>query len=200
MEVVEFRFISLDEQYDKKYEAWSRIYEYPLVLTKLRELGATSASTIHNSSWGFEGCHVTFKNDLDAVYHNTLHTDVRASDLPKTALYDITRPAPEIMNGHFDFVINISTIEEVGHDNVTIIKNLYNQVKLGGYLVVTFDYHTRGGGSGNGSIELAKVEEFVGRKIDPCESSQRINGHSSALPHQMFNYLNCGLMILKKTA
>jgi SAM-dependent methyltransferase len=200
MEVVEFRFIRLDEPYDKKYVAWSRVYEYPLVLKKLAELGANSRSLIHNSAWGFAGCHITFKNDLNTAYPQTVHSDVKSSDLPNTFLYDITKPPIENMKNVFDFVINISTIEEVGHNNVAIIRNLFDQVKPGGYLVITFDYHTRTDQPGNGSIQLENVENFLGRKIDPCEYSARINGDLSVCPEHMWNFLNCGLLILKKTS
>ncbi len=200
MEVVEFRYIRLDEPHDKKYEAWSRVYEYPLVLRRLAELGAGADSLIHNTSWGFMGCHVTFKKDLDALYDGTVHSDIRASDLPRTCLYDITKAPEAHMTDAFDFVINISTVEEVGHDNVAIIRNLYDQVKPGGYLIITFDYHPQNSRPGNGSIELEKVENFVGRAIDPCEPALRINGDSSVCPHHYFNYLNCGLLILRKNS
>lgn len=198
MEVVEFRYIRRDEPYDKKYEAWSRVYEYPLVLRRLAELGAGPESAIHNSSWGFMGCHVTFKNDLDVAYPLAVHSDIRPSDLPRTFLYDITQSGGVPLQSVFDFVINISTVEEVGHDNVAIIRNLYDQVKPGGYLVITFDYHPNNSRPGNGSIELEKVEQFVGRAIDPCDPSERINGDASVCPHHYFNYLNCGLLIVRK--
>lgn len=61
MVVIEFRYLTRNDVFDKKYIAWSRIYEYPSVLNMLKKLGATKKSTIHNSSWGFEGCHVHLK-------------------------------------------------------------------------------------------------------------------------------------------
>jgi len=200
MEVIEFRYIRRDEPYDKKYEAWSRVYEYPLVFRRLADLEVGKESLIHNSSWGFMGCHVDFKNDLDAIYPLSVHSDIRPSDLANTFLYDITKPPMFHMKNAFDVVINISTVEEVGYDNVAIIRNLYDQVKPGGYLIITFDYHPQNLRPGNGSIELDKVEAFVGRTIDPCEPDQRINGDSSVCPHHYFNYLNCGLLILRKNS
>ena len=83
MKIVEFRYLTRDDLFDKKYSAWSRIYEYPYVLNKLKQLNANEISMIHNTSWGFEGCHVTFKNDLDDIYTNTLHSDIKKSSLKK---------------------------------------------------------------------------------------------------------------------
>jgi hypothetical protein len=34
-EVVEFRFLTTDDEYDTKYEWWSRMYEYKIVLNML---------------------------------------------------------------------------------------------------------------------------------------------------------------------
>ena len=67
MEVISFRFLNLDDTKNPKYEAWSRIYEYPFVLDALTKLGASSNSTIHNTCWGFQSCHIEFKNDLDKL-------------------------------------------------------------------------------------------------------------------------------------
>ena len=110
MEVVEYRFITTDDTVLFKYEAWSRIYEYPLVLQKIKEIGLTADSLIHNTSWGYEGCHILFKEDLDAVYPQCLHSDIRHSSLPNTFYYDITQQIDEKYHNYFDCVINVSTI------------------------------------------------------------------------------------------
>ena len=65
IEIIDFRFLMVSDNCDLKYNAWSRIYEYPYVLNMLMNLGANKNSKIHNSSFGFEGCHLLFKNDLD---------------------------------------------------------------------------------------------------------------------------------------
>ena len=64
-EIIDFRFLTILDNYDIMYDAWSRIYEYPYVLNMLINLGANENSKIHNSSFGFEGCHILFKNKLD---------------------------------------------------------------------------------------------------------------------------------------
>jgi hypothetical protein len=197
MEVIEFRFLTTDDNSDTKYGAWSRVYEYPFVLNKLKELGANKNSLIHNTSWGYEGCHVTFKNDLDAIYDTCAHTDVRPSNLPKTLIYDITKNEPGL-NNMFDFVINISTIEEVGYDNIEIIKNLFNQVKPGGYLIITFDYCNQLQCiEGQGSMNLNKVSDFIGKHIEGSNNNI-INGNNSILPQNIWSHLNCGTLILRK--
>jgi hypothetical protein len=59
-EIIEFRFLTTDDNYDLKYNWWSRIYEYKYVLDMISKLGGNSQSKIHNTSWGWEGCHVMF--------------------------------------------------------------------------------------------------------------------------------------------
>ena len=198
MEVIEFRFLDLNDIFDKKYEAWSRIYEYSVVLNKLKNLGATENSIFHNTSWGFEGCHVTFKNDLDALYKNVIHSDVKKSNLPNTIIYDITQKIDKKYHNHFDFVLNISTVEEVNYPNVEVIGNLFEQVKPGGYLIITFDYNKDLTNSyGTGSINLLEVEKFCKKSCEPIQSNS-INGANSLLPNNVYHNLNTGILILKK--
>jgi ABC-type transporter Mla MlaB component len=52
---------------------------------------------------------------------------------------DITVQPPEEYINKFDVVINVSTVEEVDADHLEIIKNLLMQVRVGGYLIITFD-------------------------------------------------------------
>jgi len=197
-EISEFRFLSTKDNYNVKYEAWSRIYEYPLVLDILQKLGASKHSSIHNTSWGFEGCHVTFKNDLDNLYNNVLHSDIKGSNLKNTAIYNICEKIQEQYLNYFDFVINISTIEEVNYPNHLVINNLFEQVKPGGYLIITFDYDKNNCNTfGNGSMNLLLVETYINRKIDTCENTL-LNGSNSFLQSYRYSNLNCGLLVIKK--
>jgi len=197
-EVIEFRFLTSDENYDIKYEAWSRIYEYPYVLQTLKKLGATENSIIHNSSWGFEGCHITFLNDLNNLYSKSLHSDIKYSKLNNTFIYDITQKVDEKYINYFDFVINVSTIEEVNYPNNIVINNLFEQVKPGGYLIVTFDYDKNNCTSfGNGSMNLSCIETLINKKIQPCEGN-KINGINSFLPNSDCHHLNCGVLVIQK--
>ena len=201
MEVKEFRFLNIVDECDEKYEAWSRIYEYPYVIDTLKKLGATPESLIHNTSWGYSGCHVTFKEDLDAAYPGTLHSDIRPSNLPNTMYYDITQPIADEFKGAFDFVLNISTVEEVPFNNIQIIKNLLEQVRVGGHLVLTFDVADGDYmADGNGSMNVAAVEDFVNSKINEYERIPHIRGSLSQLPNPRWSHLRVGVLVIQKTA
>lgn len=195
--VEEFRFITRDDIFDKKYIYWSRIYEYPYVINKLKELGAHKNSLIHNTSWGFEGVHVMFKEDMDSIYENVYHTDIKPSRLPKTGVYNITTEPIKEEIEKYDFVVNISTVEEVSFDNIKIIQNLLKQVKKGGYLIITFDYNFMVQLSeGKGSINIGKVQRFLNQKIN--DEGSHITGENSEIRETRCSYLKCGVMVLRK--
>jgi hypothetical protein len=201
MEVKEFRFLNIADTCDTKFEAWSRIYEYPYVLETLKKLGATPESLIHNTSWGFDGCHVTFKNALDEAYPGSLHSDIRMSNLPNTMYYDITQPISDEFKGAFDFVLNISTVEEVPFNNIQIIKNLLEQLRVGGHLVLTFDVADGDYmADGNGSMNVGAVEEFVCSKINDYARIPHIRGSLSKVPNNRWAHLRVGVLVIQKTA
>jgi SAM-dependent methyltransferase len=186
-ELIDFRYLTLADQPDplgfNDGLAWSRVYEYPLALRFLRKVGAR---TVHNSSWGFEGIHVVFKDALDREF-DALHTDQRASELPRTSVYDICKqPAPELVQ-RFDAVLNISVLEEVPHDPVAILMNLLDQVRVGGHLFVTFDVP---------GLDLPRVEALVGRHIE--DQSMRVTGDNSPVRNPSYGYLSCGVLILRR--
>lgn len=195
MKIIEFRYLTRDDLFDKKYLAWSRIYEYPFVLNKLKQHGANENSIIHNTSWGFEGCHITFKNKLDNIYINTLHSDIKKSDLKNTTIYDITKQPKSDLIEHFDFVLNISTVEEVNYSHVNIIKNLLEQVKVGGYLIITFDYNINNT-TGVGSIQLSEVEKHFNIKLHDVDN--KISGMNSENMEERNKLLNCGVLVIQK--
>jgi hypothetical protein len=197
-EIVEFRFLTIDDKFDTKYEAWSRVYEYPYVLDVLKRLEAQKDSKIHNTSWGYEGCHVTFKNDLDFLYENVLHSDIKPQSINNTMVYDITQKIDDKYLNYFDFVLNISTLEEVNCPNDIVLKNLFEQVKTGGYLIITFDYDKNNCNSfGNNSLNLICVETYINSKLQYSEENI-LNGANSVLPHNLFHNLNCGVLVIKK--
>ena len=195
MKVLEFKYLTRNDLFDKKYVAWSRIYEYPYVLNMLTQLGADENSMIHNTSWGFEGCHVTFKNDLDDLYINALHSDIKKSSLKNTTVYDITSPPGDNLIEQFDFVLNISTVEEVNNSHVNIIQNLLKQVKVGGYLIITFDYNDKNT-RGCGSIQLNEVEKYFNIKLE--DNNNKISGVNSEHIEVRNKLLNCGVLIIQK--
>ncbi len=193
MEVKEFRFLNLTDIYDKQFEAWSRIYEYPYVLRTLEQLGSTPSSLIHNTSWGFTGCHITFKDLLDAKYPGVVHSDIRVSTLPNTMYYDVTQSINADFKEMFDFILNISTLHELHLNCVQIIKNLMEQLHVGGHLIVTFDVS-----DDNNNITV--LEDFIGTKIDNSNEVQHIRGDSSQMPNDRWTHLRCGVLVIQKTA
>ena len=195
MKIIDFRLITRNDLFDKKYVAWSRIYEYPYVLNVLTQLGANENSTIHNTSWGYEGCHVTFKNDLDDIYIKTLHSDIKKSSLKNTTVYDITKQPETNLVEQFDFVLNVSTVEEVNYSHVSIIQNLLKQVKVGGYLIITFDYNDKNT-TGVGSIQLKEVEKHFNIKLE--DNDNKISGINSENIEVRNKLLNCGVLIIQK--
>ena len=195
MKILEFKYLTRKDLFDKKYVAWSRIYEYPYVLNVLTQLGANENSTIHNTSWGYEGCHVTFKNDLDDIYIKTLHSDIKKSSLKNTTVYDITKQPETNLVEQFDFVLNVSTVEEVNYSHVSIIQNLLKQVKVGGYLIITFDYNDKNT-TGVGSIQLKEVEKHFNIKLE--DNDNKISGINSENIEVRNKLLNCGVLIIQK--
>jgi hypothetical protein len=187
LDVLEYRKIRISDRHDTKYEAWSRIYEYPLVLDKIREHTASTDISIHNSSWGFNSCHIDFKNDLESEFSEIVNSDLLPSDVPNTVIWDITSPPPAAYLDKFDFVLNVSTVEEVDADHLMIIENLVSQIKPGGLLVMTFDMP---------GMQLKKLNKLVNQEL--VEFDDNLNGANSVLPTAKYSGLNCGLLVLRR--
>lgn len=189
--LLDFRKINLSDEYSEYFNdgvSWSRVYEYPLVINEIKKYYPNNQDIkIHNSSWGFQGVHVTFKNYLDSIYKNVTHSDIKYSNLKKTIVYDITKSPEDKYKEYFDVVINISTLEEVNFDHLQSFKNLFDQVKIGGLLIITFDLP---------GLQLNKFEALFDQKLKT--SNIDINGFNSKLPFSTFGYLSCGIIVLKK--
>lgn len=205
MEIIDFGFFNYNEPYENKYSWWSRIYEYDYVIKTIDSLIKDKDILIHNTSWGYEGDHVIFKNTLDNIYKNSLHSDIKKSNINNTFIYDITKKIDDKYINYFDVVINISTIEEVPFDNIQIIKNLFEQVKVNGYLIITFDFdENTKNKNGNGSMNINEVLEFLKDAINYKDFStistntNSLNGINSVKPNSRYVNLNCGKLILKK--
>lgn len=189
--LLDFRKINLSDEYSEYFNdglSWSRVYEYPLVINEIKKYYPKNQDIkIHNSSWGFQGIHVTFKNYLDSIYKNVIHSDIKYSNLEKTMVYDITKSPEDKYKEYFDVVINISTLEEVNFDHLQSFKNLFDQVKIGGLLIITFDLP---------GLQLNKFEILFDQKLKT--SNMDINGFNSKLPFSIFGHLSCGIIVLKK--
>jgi hypothetical protein len=187
--VVDFRFAETTDVCNLKYGAWSRIYEYPYVidLIKWNMLKNMEKPEIHNTSWGSEGVHVMFRDELDTI-GKCVHSDIVSSEFRETYYYNITEESKEFEN-KFDFVLNVSTIEHLDtvKNRLLAIENLFKQVKVDGYLILTFDYPR---------VSLSEIESLVNFK---CKVSTNIlNGGNSAIPNVGYKDLNIVYLILKK--
>ena len=68
-----------------------------------------------------------------------------------------------------------------------IIKNLYEQVKKEGYLILTFDLP---------GLQIESVEKFLNTKIS--EVKTKLNGSNSMITYTKYTHLNCGILIIQK--
>ena len=136
LKVIEFRKILVSDIFDQQYDdgvSWSRVYEYPLVINILKKY-YKKGDLIHNTSWGFTGIHIKFKENLDRLFGGVIHSDIIESNLDNTFVYDISKPPVKNEIEKYDMVINVSTLEEVNYDHLEIFNNLLLQLKPGGIL------------------------------------------------------------------
>lgn len=187
--VNDFRFLSPTDPQCTKYEAWSRVYEYALVLSVVRGFQGTRKARVHNTAWGFEGCHVTFRDDLDQIA-DCLHTDIVESSMRRTVIYDITLCEPAYAE-RFDYVLNISTVEHLPLEKRRqVVENLYSQVLPGGRLIITFDYPD----AGDDLLDWLSV--LLRQRVQ--DVSVRLNGANSVRPDLRWAHLNIVYLDLTK--
>ena len=187
--VESFRFLSAVDASNPKWLEWSRVYEYELAIEALAQYGASKDSLIHNTCWGFHGCHVLFRDELAGLYPKTIHSDLKASPDPNTIVYDVTkRPSAELTRC-FDFVLNISTLEEIPGKQWKVFRNLMQMVRPGGYLITTFDYP---------GLNLQAFERRLGLKI--ASPDHLLTGKTSIVPNPMWEYLSVGALVVRKRA
>ena len=121
--VLEFKLVDIDYKFDYKWGWWSRVYEYELVLQKLHDLNDLKQTWIHNTCWGYQGCHILFKTELEYEFSNVINSDIQPSSVENTEVYDLKTPCPSEWEEKFDFVLNVSTIEEIDYPNIRIFEN-----------------------------------------------------------------------------
>ena len=180
MKVKQFKQLSYDHPHDAKYKAWwSRQYEYPTVLKEIARL--KKDPFIHNTCWGWQDCHVTFKNDLEELYgvSSVVNSDAKKSSYPNTCVWDMCAPPPTKWEEAFDIVLNISTLEHLPSKEQTIaFYNLMKLVKVGGHLICTFDLP---------GLDLFRFEDILGSTYQ----KDNINGLTSGR-------LDCALLVIQK--
>jgi hypothetical protein len=186
-EVLDFKLIDTSYKYDHKWSWWSRIYEYELVLDKLKELNCSEKSLIHNTCWGYEGCHILFKTELESRYSHIVNSDIQSSLIANTVVHDLKSPCPVEWNEKFDFVLNVSTIEEIDYSHIEIFENLLRMVKIKGYLIVTFDLP---------GIQLDMFESLFSKKIKTTNNP--VTGISSAYRMDKFDFLKVGYFVVQR--
>jgi SAM-dependent methyltransferase len=188
MKIIDFRYITKNDQFDDSYPHWSRKYEYPTLSGILDTLELPVNPKIHNSSWGFDiEHHQRFKTELEKEYgiFSVTNSDILYRGINNTCIHDITQEPNDNFKNSFDVVLNVSALEEIPGDHVKYLSNLLKQVKIGGYLVITFDIP---------GLDLEKVEEFVGQEISHINYHDRIIG--SGAP--WFDGLTVGLLVIRK--
>ena len=185
--VIDFKLIDTSYGYDLKWSWWSRVYEYELVLQKLRDLKCSPQSQVHNTCWGFQGCHILFKSELESLYSNVVNSDVLSSTIANTDIYDLRKTCPDEWVDNFDFVINVSTIEEINYPHTQIVENLLRMVKVGGFLIATFDLP---------GLQLEMVEKLFGRKLQLVNNP--VTGGTSVDKMDQFDYLKVGYFVIQR--
>ena len=186
---IDFRFASKDDAYDERFalpHMWSRPYEYHYVLDFIKSHTGSAVPSIHNSSWGFEGVHVIFRDVLDGV-GTCLHSDIVKSKFRDTYYYNIVKERKDFEN-KFDFVLNVSTIEHLKSNKARklAIENLFKQVKIGGYLVITFDYP---------KANLGEIEKLINSKCAVVKD--RLNGENSIMQNRRYANFNIVYLVIK---
>jgi hypothetical protein len=187
-EVLEFSYIDIQFPFDFKWGWWSRIYEYPLALNFLRQYGVGKKSKIHNTCWGSQGPHLLFKNELEETSDFVTNSDINPSKVPNTTVFDLRSKSPKSWVEEFDFVINISTLEEIDFSHIRIYENLLSMVKPGGYLIATFDLP---------GLHLEMFEELFGTKIRKPPTP--VSGEKSPYQMSQFSHLEVGYMVVRRT-
>lgn len=186
-EVLEFSYIDKGFEFDYQWGWWSRIFEYPLVLNKMRALGWNNSSKVHNTCWGSQGCHILFKEQLEQGSKFVVNSDINRSELPNTTVYDLTKTPSDEFLDDFDFVLNVSTLEEIRFPHLMVFQNLLSMVKPGGYLIATFDIP---------GLDLQMFEKLFGKKIS--QVAERVTGGNSPYLMTQYSHLEVGYMVIKR--
>ena len=189
MKILEFKYFSTEDSYDLQYNdgyCWSRVYEYKFVTDFLKNDLNIKNKKIHNSCWGWQGVHVTFKNNLESICDNVISSDIKKSDLPNTTVYDITQDN-DVFNNAFDYIINVSTLEEVQANHSDLIQKQLKHLKENGFLIITFDLP---------GLQLQNVENLCNSKI--TQSSTLLTNLNSVVQNKDLSLLNCGRLIIQK--
>lgn len=186
-DLINFGLFDKNDSHDTKWIWWSRIYEYPWVIETIKETGLHDSTEIHNTSWGYSELHLDFKQELEGLARTVINSDINVSRCPNTFVYDITRKPPQLWKHRFNYVVNISTVEEIVGSHLKVIHNLLLMVKPGGHLLLTFDLP---------GLQLKSFQKLFGPLNVPKDP---VNGCNSKVPIREFSYLNCGYLAIRRS-
>ena len=194
MIVKKFEQITTSHPKDSSFgDNWSRPYEYATAIQEMEKLNPT---TVHNACWGFEGCHILFKNELEKIYgtQNVLNSDMIESAVPNTQVWNAFNPPRPEWYDCFDVALCISTLEEVENfrgawdipggkfqRQMWVLQRISQTVKPGGHIILTFDYP---------GLELTQFEAHFKEEF-------KYNKDIAVLSEGRHTF-SCGLLILQK--
>lgn len=197
-EIIDYRFLTIEDTKSTVYDSWSRVYEYKIVTDFIENTKNSSDIEIHNSAWGTDDIkkwgaakdHVKFRDNISELCdNNAIHSDIIESNNFKTYHYNIVDKESKFV-GRFDYVLNVSVIEHLPErEQIIALNNLYEQVKVGGHFVLTFDYPR---------VNLNILKKFIGEDLNIEIPKNVLNGTNSVKPNQKYNNLNIVLLIIKK--
>lgn len=189
MKILQFRYLNTDDEFDLKYRWCSRVYEYPTVLKFIDSIYFTDM-TIHNTSAGYGSDLGFFMKeficDLNNKYKSVIHSDRLPTPDWNISKFDIIN---DIHDVKYDVVLNISVIEHINkNDQIKALNNLWSTVKLGGYLILTFDLP---------AVDLNMIESWCGIKCE-LKPDNALNGANSKFIQTCYSDYNFIILIIKK--
>ena len=136
-DVIDFRIMSSKDKSSKRWNNWSRAYEYEFVLGLIDK---EKPKTIHNTASGGQmKCHQDFVKSLEERCEFVHNSDmfVESNKFSNYFQYDIRTVPDKKMK--YDIVICISTLEHIDGDKKQVLLNLSRQLGDEGMLIITFD-------------------------------------------------------------
>ena len=207
--IEEYEYFRSDDLNDASYNdagrPWSRPYEYLWALNVVRRSSGQNpfvrkGKSVLNSAWGYEGCHLQFRQALDAEA-TTLHTDlllpdsylvtkINAYNQHPTFILNLAQSYEPFRNS-FDVSLCISVVEHMPMEVAQkAIENLIYYAKPGGLVAITFDLPSASG-------EWI-VNEFGSGRL-PGNDESLLSGSNSVVTNMDYGHLRVGRLLIRKT-
>jgi hypothetical protein len=189
-EVRRFSFLHLDEPFDVSWHHWSRVFEYPWLFGRLKEL---QPSTIHNVAAGHQLGLIREMTTIASYAPFVMHSDLNATD--RQVGWDMTIPWP---GPQFAAVVCISTLEHVGSaERVSLaLTNVLNMVAPKGTALITLDQCAPGTPWGS-HCPLEPVVALVGRQPDAPDLARIVTGRTSPTSPMDHDWGSCKVIALE---